>query len=180
MRFCCLRHTRHNFNPPTPWGVGPAARVLFVRAAAFQSTHSVGSGTTGRRGQQGSFYISIHPLRGEWDLTSLRRMMHGCNFNPPTPWGVGRKIDKRKNPSSNISIHQLRGEWDEPEQTPKRFLSHFNPPTPWGVGLTLHFDARLRRVISIHPLRGEWDLRFCCLRHTRHNFNPPTPWGVGR
>ena len=78
-----------DFNPPTPWGVGQR------RTACVKDTH----------------IISIHPLRGEWDVGNARHDKKSRHFNPPTPWGVGRPpaITVSNLP---ISIHPLRGEWD--------------------------------------------------------------------
>ena len=58
----------------------------------FQSTHSVGSGTTCDWSDYGLQEISIHPLRGEWDATKRRMMRRIFYFNPPTPWGVGHFV----------------------------------------------------------------------------------------
>ena len=100
--------------------------------------------------------ISIHPLRGEWDIYSRRRRNHRVDFNPPTPWGMGRR--HRGSPCCFllISIHPLRGEWDSGVIARQRHTRHFNPPTPWGVGHRMGKGA--------YPC---W------------HFNPPTPWGVG-
>ena len=57
-----------DFNPPTPWGVGPPG------------THF----------QTGVADISIHPPRGGWDYAITFAYIRLQNFNPPTPWGVGR------------------------------------------------------------------------------------------
>ena len=78
-----------NFNPPTPWGVGPAIRAKRHRSNTFQSTHSVGSGTDLLEPFGVVLGISIHPLRGEWDLLMGEMYVATC-----------------------ISIHPLRGEWD--------------------------------------------------------------------
>ena len=145
------------FNPPTPWGVG--------RETAFRVVMSED--------------ISIHPLRGEWDMGLQGQ--HGLCV---------------------ISIHPLRGEWDYVLTTPRTVTRHFNPPTPWGVGRnnkrSALYHGRFQSThsvgsgtcvvvisfadteISIHPLRGEWDAG--CMSHPAFlsNFNPPTPWGVGR
>ena len=86
-----VAHTgAENFNPPTPWGVGLPSRSAMHHNPIFQSTHSVGSGTQRPEGRADEGTISIHPLRGEWDLTADR------------PRGCRKKI----------SIHPLRGEWD--------------------------------------------------------------------
>ena len=78
---------------------------------AFQSTHSVGSGTRHHHPAALIPCISIHPLRGEWDALKIVTVV-----------------------AFSISIHPLRGEWDRGEQTHDLFIGHFNPPTPWGVG----------------------------------------------
>ena len=57
------------FNPPTPWGVGLTAMLFGAEKIVFQSTHSVGSGTRTVCYHGERCYISIHPLRGEWDET---------------------------------------------------------------------------------------------------------------
>ena len=57
-----------DFNPPTPWGVGRSEKIMKINWKQFQSTHSVGSGTTEFLKSFGLSDISIHPLRGEWDL----------------------------------------------------------------------------------------------------------------
>ena len=59
---------------------------------SFQSTHSVGSGTLIVHFPLSPIIISIHPLRGEWDKSGLLSTAITFNFNPPTPWGVGRKM----------------------------------------------------------------------------------------
>ena len=57
---------------------------------AFQSTHSVGSGTKHVVSKVVAPEISIHPLRGEWDRGQFKPLCGLRYFNPPTPWGVGR------------------------------------------------------------------------------------------
>ena len=59
-----------------------------------------------------------------------------AHFNPPTPWGVGRTI--KNAPSSQTD---------------------FNPPTPWGVGRGFVPFGIGGQRISIHPPRGGWDTR---------------------
>ena len=143
----------------------------------FQSTHSVGSGT---------FSISYN---------------FGCilDFNPPTPWGVGRIVPRKK-----------------------LVCGYFNPPTPWGVGLFRLFGNFLnQRFQSTHSVGsgtvvnqpvelakafqsthsvGSGTQRLSIAMEASQfqsthsvgsgteskstlqgfgNFNPPTPWGVG-
>ena len=100
--------------------------------------------------------ISIHPLRGEWDVTVNRFAKLRTDFNPPTPWGVGL-----------VAVIALAAIFD------------FNPPTPWGVGRRCAANSAPFVNISIHPLRGEWDRLHLLYRVRRLYFNPPTPWGVG-
>ena len=123
-----------HFNPPTPWGVGPRRRHSAFAKLRFQSTHSVGSGTAiaGNRMADMQFQsthsvgsgtgepstnavgkmISIHPLRGEWDVPYGLFAAQVTDFNPPTPWGVGPSVHLLFTPFLQISIHPLRGEWD--------------------------------------------------------------------
>ena len=79
-----------NFNPPTPWGVGLKTRLrhfyntaisLHPLRGEWDRQHAIGHG--GRM-------ISIHPLRGEWDCAVSTVTTAANDFNPPTPWGVGR------------------------------------------------------------------------------------------
>ncbi len=144
----------------------------------FQSSHSVGSGTLSLLAVPRHDAISILPLRGEWDKYSAQKIMADKDFNPPTPWGVGRLSlrplrtrllfqsshsvgsgtteFRNLQQSRQISILPLRGEWDHAGRQNVGFPG-----------------------ISILPLRGEWDLlRPPTCQRTVH-FNPPTPWGVG-
>ena len=123
--------------------------------------------------------ISIHPPRVGWDAKYSAAHSSACNFNPPTPCGVG--------PSGSAS-----GNIEE----------YFNPPTPCGVGLLL-LSCGIRGVIfqsthpvwggtffqffmicilhiSIHPPRVGWDGSAPCPSRRPRHFNPPTPCGVGR
>ena len=167
-----------DFNPPTPWGVGPPTRGFPLHGIRFQSTHSVGSGT--RRADRFARIaaISIHPLRGEWDCRSRRSNRKNCHFNPPTPWGVGRGTGTRafyrilfqsthsvgsgtsasEQPVkvSAISIHPLRGEWDN--------------WCKWS-------DKPIN--ISIHPLRGEWDVALVFVISSRSRFQSTHSVGSG-
>ena len=149
----------------------------FDFTVTFQSTHSVGSGTTDYFWLRKNDWISIHPLRGEWDpRLSTRHSALSISIHPLRgEWDSFRFLLQQH---QQISIHPLRGEWD--------------------------FKSKCHAVdirISIHPLRGEWD--FCYLSisiprafQSTHsvgsgtkaftpfipdtlNFNQPTPWGVG-
>ena len=103
-----------DFNPPTPWGVGPGGQTDLPELRQFQSTHSVGSGTAEAEEAIAKIAISIHPLRGEWDVVLAHEHFTGYYFNPPTPWGVGLPRPQRPEGRADISIHPLRGEWDRP------------------------------------------------------------------
>ena len=170
----------------------------------FQSTHSVGSGTSASFCISEYFSISIHPLRGEWDLQAFVTVKSKLPFQSTHSVGSGTCTRQQPSLLVLISIHPLRGEWDN--------------------------KARNRQfayvVISIHPLRGEWDIsrQFHFLNllsfqsthsvgsgtlivlqivleivlfqsthsvgsgttksylqtMTKSHFNPPTPWGVGQ
>ena len=51
----------------------------------------MGSGTQSGRYGERCVGISILPLRGEWDYQIALPIIKAYDFNPPTPWGVGRK-----------------------------------------------------------------------------------------
>ena len=147
----------HNFNPPTPCGVGPANGKSAQCSPTFQSTHPVWGGT------YSTSSISICPdfnpptpcgvgLPGASPPVS--ELPH---FNPPTPCGVGHFVQFGRNSVICISIHPPRVGWDLRRRLRLRDISlHFNPPTPCGVGP--HNTA---------------------LSGGNHDFNPPTPCGVG-
>ncbi len=122
----------------------------------FQSTHSVGSGTTcAKRPSPICVFQSTHSV-GSGTAGDGIPGFRFLYFNPPTPWGVGRYAIKSSDIPKTISIHPLRGEWDT-------FNSHFPGAS----------------IISIHPLRGEWDFWLRKNDWENRYFNPPTPWGVG-
>ena len=92
------------------WG-GTSVSKLDNIADQFQSTHPVWGGTETHIRRTDKVDISIHPPRVGWDGSRFRRPQEHCNFNPPTPCGVGQYC----NPG-------------------QRHQHHFNPPTPCGVG----------------------------------------------
>ena len=167
----------------------------------FQSTHSVGSGTGCPALNVSISIISIHPLRGEWDLPTVASgVAMPISIHPLRgEWDLSIR---RYLFVFRISIHPLREEWDRLSIVSTRAHLNFNPPTPWGVGHKLlklrvtgaYFNpptpwgvgqfgvASLTDLapISIHPLRGEWDCQDCSNTLQFQYFNPPTPWGVGR
>ena len=124
--------------------------------------------------------ISIHPPRAGWDNFNELPNYFGCNFNPPTPCGVGLSSFRKM-----LLLPQ-----------------DFNPPTPCGVGLLLisflliftsfqsthpvrggteyGYHQGTQDVISIHPPRAGWDARFKIIGVRVVHFNPPTPCGVGQ
>ena len=124
-----------DFNPPTPWGVGPTVRNTLTTEAVFQSTHSVGSGTVCRDILTLRHNHFNPPTPWGVGLTSAVNTSAPVDFNPPTPWGVGQLAGAFGCALRFISIHPLRGEWDASALVLRR--------------------RGLR--ISIHPLRGEWD-----------------------
>ena len=100
-----------DFNPPTPWGVGPIRGQRLTSTFPFQSTHPVGGGTEELWWVGDYSDISIHPPRGGWDI--------GGNLNATLVF---------------ISIHPPRGGWDDRLGWTGQRSCYFNPPTPWGVG----------------------------------------------
>ena len=123
-----------NFNPPTPWGVGRQRSGCCGCLRRFQSTHSVGSGTDLWGTAFEPFFISIHPLRGEWDPRHPGTISKVGAFQSTHSVGSGTGHGEILLQVHHISIHPLRGEWD--------------PQLCYNVVV---------QNISIHPLRGEWD-----------------------
>ena len=78
-------------------------------------------------------YISIHPLRGEWDYTFTKRAIKpSISIHPLRGEWDNKAVNL--NDLQHISIHPLRGEWDQTGQWTLIGVRYFNPPTPWGVG----------------------------------------------
>ena len=124
--------------------------------AAFQSTHPARGGTSRRFGCGAG----------------------GCNFNPPTPRGVGlRGVLVEAAKAAFQSTHPARGGTPVP-QTPHSHQSDFNPPTPRGVGRIRAHDLRAADHFNPPTPRGVGRIRAHDLRAADH-FNPPTPRGVG-
>ena len=95
-------------------------------------------------------YISILPLREEWDVGLCIFVF--CTF---------------------ISILPLREEWDSSSVSGMREIEHFNPPTPRGVGLKERSRTRHILYISILPLREEWDRQpLLCRAHIKISILP--------
>ena len=77
--------------------------------------------------------ISIHPPRMGWDRPRRWCSFPVRDFNPPTPYGVGRyaidlvPVDTDFNPPTPYGVGPLydMGYKDSRD---------FNPPTPYGVG----------------------------------------------
>ena len=121
-----------NFNPPSPCGEGRRHGQHLHFAQEFQSTLPVWGGTSSQVHAVQPQGISIHPPRVGRDFSRTVTApgpskfqstlpvgggtryicsfgVFGLNFNPPSPWGEGRR----------------------PPQT-GTFLLYFNPPSPWG------------------------------------------------
>ena len=124
---------------------------------AFQSTHSVGSGT----------------CAGKFPF------IDACDFNPPTPWGVGQRYMAT---GSAIFYFNPPTPWGVGHAAP-RFLmcpSNFNPPTPWGVGRFVPPNDDKNSQYFNPPTPWGVGPRLCLAGRLGLDFNPPTPWGVGR
>ena len=143
------------FNPPTPCGVGQAPPTNEELAAEFQSTHPVRGGTVHIGRNPKRTYISIHPPRAGWDVRCPGGCAGLCNFNPPTPCGVGPRLPADPRPSGRISIHPPRAGWDPCSRSRAGGPGYFNPPTPCGVGQHVLIGvAGNSRFQSTHPVRG--------------------------
>ena len=123
----------------------------------FQSTHSVGSGTSLWICSTGRAWDFNPPTPwGVGRLASYQLQLYIVDFNPPTPWGVG---------------HFGRARADS--------HADFNPPTPWGVGpVDMVVSPCTVLFQSTHSV-GSGTVFFRLLDLLSNYFNPPTPWGVG-
>ena len=118
----------------------------------FQSTHPVRGGTPVDELGRVVVPISIHPPRAGWDLPDGSSYCNICDFNPPTPCGVGRA------PFDRGSL----GEAD------------FNPPTPCGVGRWAKSPvSRCFGFQSTHPVRGGTPLEMLALVEATISIHPP-------
>ena len=181
-------------------GSGTTSRWNSTSLTEFQSTHSVGSGTFGcnilavvlfisihpLRGEWDfvldcfppAYDISIHPLRGEWDCFCSATCFLVVPFQSTHSVGSGTINTAAINATTTISIHPLRGEWDVRfcEAVSRDEISIHPLRGEWDM---LEQCVNDSRAISIHPLRGEWDFISCKNSGVNCYFNPPTPWGVG-
>ena len=144
--------------------------------------------------------ISIHPPRVGWDQSRSSRARTRRYFNPPTPCGVGRRVDNKQrgkqyfNPPTPCGVGRLA---TCKMVRPRRFQSthpvwggtsvvgfpaeifQFQSTHPvWG-GTAGKRSQRRREQISIHPPRVGWDNSVLNALSASRNFNPPTPCGVG-
>ena len=122
--------------------------------------------------------ISIHPPRVGWDVLDAFQNVSTCDFNPPTPCGVGRGNSCTRGAdfefqsthpvwggtsgqivaivSLPISIHPPRVGWDAAVSGlgDSANISIHPPRVGWdGVNIYAHKS----RGISIHPPRVGWD-----------------------
>ena len=136
-----------------PVGVGQIRKEIPLRRAIFQSTHPVRGGT-------------ISP-----PLSSISR----CNFNPPTPCGVGPRLPADPRPSGRISIHPPRAGWDCRLWCFPPCSCYFNPPTPCGVGPEQDVSQLVGNSISIHPPRAGWDVALAPVKNSTRkiSIHPP-------
>ena len=166
------------FQSTLPVGGGTKRHSHLCENGRFQSTLPVGGGTRFPLDHTVSCMISIHPPRGGRDSYPHGSGHYGRYFNPPSPWGEGRKLWTLLNTiiifqstlpvgggttqkraacvDKSISIHPPRGGRDLFSLSTIFLLIYFNPPSPWGEG----------RYTAL-------------LETTPQNFNPPSPWGEG-
>ena len=124
--------------------------------SGFQSTHPARGATPHRPGGTAQPLISIHAPREGCDFFLTDILFHQNNFNPRTPRGVRRALQRR---------HGTVG-W------------HFNPRTPRGVRLLKYYLPIREKEISIHAPREGCDMGMTCIDRTDEHFNPRTPRGV--
>ena len=146
--------------------------------ARFQSTHSVGSGTGAETKITLNDAISIHPLRGEWDVNVSCHSCTSQNFNPPTPWGVGPMRMQCIAPSRPFQSTHSVGSGTKMCALSRRRRA-FQSTHSVGSG-TVCRQVMIRRQIfqSTHSV-GSGTRSKCEYRVIGSHFNPPTPWGVG-
>ena len=137
----CISSMRKNFNPPTPCGVGHghAGRRPVHDHISIHPPHAGWDFFEAYAIRHAEKFQSTHPMRGGTPFAHTT-FLHGRNFNPPTPCGVGpfSSISSRSMPEFQ-STHPMRG-GTKFCHTQQKYSIYFNPPTPCGVGL--------RRVIS--------------------------------
>ena len=98
-----------SFNPRTPCGVRQVCEGRFKVPGEFQSTHSLRSATRIRSQQRGQGTVSIHALLAECDEQPGTMRTLSKSFNPRTPCGVRRIIERGKPPDNEFqSTHSLR------------------------------------------------------------------------
>ncbi len=108
----------------------------------------------GRIAKMRERFQSTHPVRGGTRSRSSLRL-EPCDFNPPTPCGVGHQSAVDFPRRSSISIHPPRAGWDFRCGAESRACRNFNPPTPCGVGPRISFTTLIcSRFQSTHPVRG--------------------------
>ena len=171
-------------------------------APGFQSTHSLRSATFCSDYGLPMYDVSIHALLAECDSTNHYPANGRYCFNPRTPCGVRRAVNRAVYCFRKFqSTHSLRSATIPLDS---RFtLSHgFNPRTPCGVRLRPARPSTLRMMFqSTHSLRSATShmggLRKRCRFQSTHSlrsatlcpqllgtcgrcFNPRTPCGVRR
>ena len=144
------------------------------------SIHSLRmEGDSGLRHLVTNFGISIHSLRMEGDPSSVRKDLHGGNFNPLPPHGGRRQCSPAVAPSpphfNPLPPHGGRhktvyikvdgcyfnplpphgGRHSSSDSGENRH--HFNPLPPHGGRLIHHRKSVWKDCISIHSLRMEGD-----------------------
>ena len=78
------------------------------------------------------FYISIHSLRMEGDISIKNMTANYPYFNPLPPYGGRPSCRLLDNPQDIISIHSLRMEGDISPHNITSTISYFNPLPPYG------------------------------------------------
>ena len=174
--------------------------LIYTGIREFQSTHPVGGGTDYRGRGAVPAHISIHPPRGGWDGVTVRlsradlisihpprggwdpkvagQGVSRGDFNPPTPWGVGRVDALRPGDTSEFqSTHPVGG--GTCKMAGITVWTIFQSTHPVGGGTSGWKAISAFMSISIHPPRGGWDRQAAVCVLCADDFNPPTPWGVG-
>ena len=144
--------------------------------------------------------VSIHALLAECDRILLDATARSISFNPRTPCGVRRNLQRLQKstiwfqsthslrsatvglvfslPGEPVSIHALLAECDVLPDMPRRTTTRFNPRTPCGVRpINLNWTDTDMMFQSTHSLRSA-TVKAHPPKHQPGCFNPRTPCGV--
>ena len=153
------RDSLHDFNPPTPCGVGPLHTPPCLPSPKFQSTHPVRGGTTAAASCIRHRLISIHPPRAGWDGEWSGRCWGFDKFQSTHPVRGGTQThDVDLDKYLFQSTHPVRG--GTQIIVARILLILFQSTHPVRGGTEAEATIAECIKISIHPPRAGWDRRY--------------------